>query len=85
MVPNFVFEPTANGIVTCHFERLPLVPGTYSIDLWLGDEHTAIDAIFDAVSFDVTPADVFGSGKLPHAGMGSVFWPATWSLRPGKH
>ena len=81
MVPGFVLDAVTRGTVTCHFERLPLMPGSYTMDLYLGDEHISMDAIYDAVSFDVIPADVFGSGKLPHAGVGSVFWPATWSVR----
>lgn len=81
MIPGFVLDAVRGGTVTCHFERLPLMPGAYTMDLYLGDEQVAIDAIFDAVSFDVAPADVFGGGKLPHAGMGPIFWPATWSVK----
>ncbi len=84
-IPGYRFaEPISDGIITCHFSSLPLMPGKYLIDLYLGDEHVDLDVVHEAVSFDVTPADVFKSGKLPPAAAGPIFWPATWSLENGK-
>lgn len=82
IIPGFVFEAASQGTISCCFPHLPLMPGTYVLDLYLGDEHLSIDAVFDAVAFDVTPSDVFSSGKLPHAHTGSVFCPATWVMHP---
>ena len=76
-------EPLQEGTITCHFDRLPLMAGKYVIDLYLGDEIQSLDAVFDAVTFDVEPADVFGSGKLPPMATGPIFWPARWSLNRG--
>ncbi len=73
-------EPMQQGTITCRFDSLPLIPGKYLLDLYFGDEHQSLDAVFDAISFDVNPADVFGTGKLPPAHGGPVYWPAHWSL-----
>jgi homopolymeric O-antigen transport system ATP-binding protein len=73
-------EPAARGTVVCRIERLPLMPGTYIVDLSLGDTGGDVDAIFDAISFDVLPADVTGTGRLPSQRDGPVFCEATWRL-----
>jgi lipopolysaccharide transport system ATP-binding protein len=68
------------GRVVCRIERLPLMPGTYSLDLYLGSHNMNIDTIHDACRIEVNPADVFGSGKLPHPASGSIYWPAHWEI-----
>jgi lipopolysaccharide transport system ATP-binding protein len=85
IVPGYEFATAAGaGVISCTFRRVPLMPGVYSLDLYLGDSYRDYDAIFDAISFDVIEADVFGSGKIPPADCGSVFQPATWSYTPGE-
>ena len=63
------------------------MPGHYVLDLFLGDfgELTRdLDLVYDAISFDVIPADVLGTGRLPGPTDGPVFWqPASWSLEVG--
>jgi lipopolysaccharide transport system ATP-binding protein len=76
-------EPCSEGIVECSIDPLPLMPGKYFIDLWLGDLSHDIDVVFDAISFEVTPADLLGSGHLPPSSLGPVFCPAQWSLDRG--
>jgi lipopolysaccharide transport system ATP-binding protein len=81
-IPGYRFpDPVAEGTITCSFEKLPLMPGTYMVDIYFGDETRSRDVILDAVSFDVVASDVFGSGKLPSQWAGPVYWPAAWSLR----
>jgi hypothetical protein len=53
----------------------------YLVDLYFGNESRDLDTIYDAITFEVVPADVFGSGKLPHKGAGPILWPASWDLR----
>ncbi|HLH05692.1 MAG TPA: ABC transporter ATP-binding protein [Terriglobales bacterium] len=68
------------GAITCKIPDLPLVSGLYSMDVYFGEEYQALDAIYDAISFEVTPADVFGSGHIPTGNEGTIFWPTTWSV-----
>jgi lipopolysaccharide transport system ATP-binding protein len=83
IVAGYQFEtPSSAGTVTCHLRALPLMPSTYSIDLYFGDAYQDHDVVDDAVTFEVTPADVFGSGKLPGVECGSLVWPATWTYLP---
>jgi lipopolysaccharide transport system ATP-binding protein len=77
-------EPRACGTVTCTIESLPLLPGTYLADLWFGDaaDFTRdLDVILDAVSFEVLPVDLYGTGRLQSSSLGPVFSKATWTLR----
>jgi lipopolysaccharide transport system ATP-binding protein len=75
---------TRSGILTCYVRDLPLMPGRYLLDLWLSDFSlpTPFDVISDACWFEVSPADVFGSGRLPPPKEGLVLFRGEWSLCP---
>jgi lipopolysaccharide transport system ATP-binding protein len=78
-------DPIRNGKATCAFERLPLMPGTYQLDLYFGDfgdpSHD-LDIIRDAISFEIAPADLLGTGMLPRPTDGPLFLGAKWSFTP---
>jgi lipopolysaccharide transport system ATP-binding protein len=83
-IGGFNFSRRQNsGVITCTFDKLPLLPGRYVIDLSLGDGFRELDAVNDAITFEVLPADVFGTGKLPPPGSAVVFWPAHFSITNG--
>ena len=76
-------QRVSSGRVTCRFERTSLMPGTYLLDLYFGDfgdPSRDLDIIRDAISFEVVPADLLGTGMLPRPTDGPVFWPATWTF-----
>jgi lipopolysaccharide transport system ATP-binding protein len=77
----FYSSPPQKGVMTCRFDSLPLMPGTYFIDLYFEEESSCLDSIPEAISFEVLPANVFGSGRLPPSTSGPVFWPGTWTLQ----
>jgi len=80
-IPGFLFcDSPLQGVIACHFSSLPLIPGSYLLDLWLGDSVGDLDHIAEAVSIEILPRDVFGSGKLPPTAVGPVCWPATFSI-----
>ena len=82
-MPGYQFDVPSNaGVVTCTLRNLPLMPATYSIDLYLGDAYQDHDVVHDAVRFEVIAADVLGGGKLPGVECGFIVWPATWTYRP---
>jgi lipopolysaccharide transport system ATP-binding protein len=76
-------QRASSGTITCGFESLPLMPGTYLLDLYLGDfgdPSRDVDIIRDAISFEVVPADLLGTGMLPNAADGPIFWTAKWTV-----
>jgi homopolymeric O-antigen transport system ATP-binding protein len=77
---NFA-ERASSGSIGCEIEHLPLMPGIYFCDLFLNDGVEDVDVINEAISFEVLPTDVFGTGQLPPSGTGPIFWPATFSFR----
>jgi lipopolysaccharide transport system ATP-binding protein len=80
-IGGFNFDQRQNsGTITCTFDKLPLLPGRYAIDLSLGDGFRDLDIVNDAIMFEVLPADVFGTGKLPPPGSAVVFWPAQFAI-----
>ncbi|MDO8431594.1 MAG: ABC transporter ATP-binding protein [Candidatus Binatus sp.] len=83
-IAGFDFDRCMSGTISCTLDNLPLMPGTYSLDLWFGDRASDLDVIFEAISFDVIPADVFGTAQLPWAHLGPVFCRARFGLEPGS-
>jgi len=77
-----ITEAIASGTLVCHLRDLPLLEGTYSIDLFLGEEYANLDIVYDAISFEVLPADVFDSGQTPLSSEGTIFWPAEIEIIP---
>jgi len=76
-------QRTLSGTVTCKFDRLPLMPGTYLVDLYFGDfgdPSRELDIIREALSFEVVPADLLGTGMLQRSTDGPIFLPATWTF-----
>jgi Wzt C-terminal domain len=63
-----------SGTLTCSLSGLPLLPGSYLLDLWLNDFSllTPFDIVADACWFEVSPADLLGSGKLPPPSQRSI-------------
>jgi len=65
-IGGFKFEAARAGTITCRIDAIPLMPGQYLIDLWLDDGGQPVDVVYDAISFEVLQADVFGTGRLPN-------------------
>jgi lipopolysaccharide transport system ATP-binding protein len=74
--------PAAQGTVICEVPEIPLLPGNYLVDLALGDTASELDVIADAISFEVLPADVLGTGRLPSPVHGPIFCKADWRFSP---
>jgi len=82
-IPGYIYEKhNMSATLTCHFDRIPLMPGRYVIDLFFGDERRDLDVIHDAIGFEVTESDVFGSGRIPPPLAGPIFLPASWEHCP---
>jgi lipopolysaccharide transport system ATP-binding protein len=79
-----ISETVSAGAIICHLRELPLLEGTYSIDLFLGEEYACLDGIYDAISFEVLPADVFDSGQMPLSSEGTIYWPAEFEIIPAR-
>jgi lipopolysaccharide transport system ATP-binding protein len=73
MKPPEVFDPEARqDRIVLRFPKLPLTPGKYFVEVVLTEGGMAVKSTLDrverAASFEVTPADVFGSGYQMRGG-----------------
>ncbi len=71
-------------LITCQFEKVPLMPGKYYVDLYLGDAAGHHDVAKEAISFEVFPKDVFGTGNLPFPSDGPFFVSPRWTFEEVK-
>jgi lipopolysaccharide transport system ATP-binding protein len=70
-----------NYVVSCHVEKLNLLPGRYTLDLILADmSNTLYDEVPAAAYFDVRPSDVLGTGMPMGKEYGIVFFSSRWEL-----
>jgi lipopolysaccharide transport system ATP-binding protein len=69
--------PTA---VRCTIPFWRLMPGRYVVKFAVGTLAEDLDVLERAVTLDVEPADVFGSGQLPSVSQGIVLQEAVWSV-----
>ncbi|MGD9200026.1 MAG: ABC transporter ATP-binding protein [Chitinispirillia bacterium] len=60
--------PTSGRLI-CTIATLPLMPGLYSMTVFLKTGLEVIDYIEDAVTFQIEEGDLYGTGKLPPKGI----------------
>ena len=70
------------GLLRCTVRRPPLLQGRYTVDVWLGDGALAVDCLNGYLSFDLEPADVYGSGRVPYDNMGLIFFESDFEFEP---
>jgi lipopolysaccharide transport system ATP-binding protein len=73
---------TDRCIVACEVSDLFLAPGRYYLSLSAGTtNNNLIDALDNAVAFDVEAADYFGNGRVCTPNLGKVLMRSSWSAR----
>jgi lipopolysaccharide transport system ATP-binding protein len=70
----------ASGALVCRFDKLALLPGSYSVNLHCTINGVLTDWVVDAARFDVGGGDFFGTGKLPLPGYGPVAVRHQWDV-----
>ena len=71
-----------SGDYECVLSDLPLIQGSYCVDIWLSDGARDVDCVESAARFQVREADVWGTGATPFANLGTVFLKPVWSFQP---
>jgi homopolymeric O-antigen transport system ATP-binding protein len=72
------------GVISMHMKSLPLMPGRYMIDLYFGNNRRDTDIILNAISLNVTPGDVYGTGSLPPASAGPMYVMACFRIEASE-
>ena len=69
-----------SGAFSCAIAGLPLRPDTYVLNIALGGPHALYDFVERAMSFEMAPADVYGTGRLPQRNQGPLLADYRWRL-----
>ena len=69
-----------SGSFCCRDDGLPLRPDTYSLNVFVGGQNAIYDFVERAMLFDVAPADVFGTGRLPDRSQGPLLAGYEWTM-----
>lgn len=70
------------GCIMCRLDELVLLPGTYYVTLFCSANGERQDVVYNALSFEVLPQDVFGSGRLMDANKQGIFYMRqSWTVR----
>ncbi len=87
IVPGYRFDAVHEGVIVAELPSLPLAPGRYGIDLFLGDATQSIDRISGAATFEIVESDVYGSGRMPPSQLGAFIQHGSWSMEaePDAH
>ncbi len=68
------------GYISCIVEKLPLVPGIFTVNLVIKQNEIVQDLILDAATLIVEPGDFYRTGKIPPSSPGCVFFDQKWSV-----
>lgn len=68
------------GTITCSIEKLPIVSGTYFLNLTICQNGIIEDWIQEAVTIEIEDGDFYGTGKLVPTTHRSVLIPNKWSI-----
>ena len=71
---------TGHGRIRLIVDRLNLLPGVYTLSLVLRNMKEVLDQIPDAASFEIVPAPVYPTGKLPRSTRHLLFYPCEWQV-----
>jgi len=74
-------EKVTEGVIECQLGRVPLMPGTYTVALYLGHDAADTHVVDEALRFEVIERDLWGHGKLPPRGAAYMWCPAAFTLR----
>jgi lipopolysaccharide transport system ATP-binding protein len=68
------------GTFVCAFNKLPLLPGSYTVNLYCTANGITADWVIDAARIDVAEGDFFETGRLPPKGYGALAVSHDWKL-----
>jgi lipopolysaccharide transport system ATP-binding protein len=71
----------ASGEFVCSIDRLPLLPGRYSMGVKCLNGDSVVHGVPHAGSFFVFEGDFFGTGVLPPPGGGNALIDHGWEVR----
>ncbi len=72
------------GTLSCTIPKLPLLPGRYTIDIWLGDGHRNLDVLKQFLCFEIAATDYYESGVFITGSNGTVLLDVDWAFKQAE-
>jgi homopolymeric O-antigen transport system ATP-binding protein len=69
------------GTALCRLGQVPLMPGGYTVSLYLGDQTRDTHIEEEALAYTVVERDIWGLGRLPPEGATPMWWPTKFELQ----
>jgi lipopolysaccharide transport system ATP-binding protein len=76
---SFAVSP-GRGAFSCRVGGVPLRPDTYSLNVFIGENHAVHDSVERAMPLEIAPTDVFGTGQLPDRNQGPLIADFRWEI-----
>jgi lipopolysaccharide transport system ATP-binding protein len=76
---RFPISP-AGGAFSCAVAGLPLRPDAYMLNVAFAGQHSIYDWVERAMSLEIAPADVYGTGRLPQSHQGPLLADYRWRV-----
>jgi lipopolysaccharide transport system ATP-binding protein len=73
--------PVESGTILCDLGAVPLMPGNYSISLWLCRDQHEQHHLEEAIHFQVEEKDLWGLGRSPPPGSTYFWWPTRFEMK----
>ncbi|MFQ3645608.1 MAG: ABC transporter ATP-binding protein [Anaerolineae bacterium] len=70
--------------VSCRVPPVMLAVGSYQLRLVYGTQYRDLEIIDNLPAFEIVPADIYGTGRLPNAQQGLVYVRGEWSTSREK-
>jgi lipopolysaccharide transport system ATP-binding protein len=70
------------GRLICHLSEVPLLPGSYEMDIGCIRDRELVDKVVGAATLTVVEGDPYKTGALPHANFGDVVVRYSWAYEP---
>ena len=77
---NLTFTMQRKLRISCELKSLPLLPGTYSLDLAVGRKNEVLDYIEDVATLTIESGDPFGTGLAPNSSQGILALASNWKI-----
>jgi lipopolysaccharide transport system ATP-binding protein len=77
---DLLLAQAPEGEIVCDLPALPLLPGRYSLTVYVEINGVLADWVRNALYFDVFESDLYGTGRLPPTTHGRVLVQSNWSI-----
>jgi lipopolysaccharide transport system ATP-binding protein len=71
--------------ITCDLGMVPLMEGSYAVNLYFGDENKDYHIVENSIVFDVHERDIWGNGNLPPLRSSNLWWDTRFEISSEKN